>query len=472
MARAHIVIIGAGISGLTAAITIGEGVDKLIAAGKTIARPEITILEAADWIGGRARTDVLSSGVAVDVGPHWFHGGAKNPFYKWANDRRYDLGPISIDTATRRFNVSADGAVKPEQREWAMERLYEMYAIWKAQHPDEDISLRQLAEMSKSRVIVAVAEERANNWMAVDSAEKVSSDEFWGDDAGSGGMQLQDGIEKLITAMTSEAQYYKADIQLPPRGAGGQEEPERRFEIVTDKETVEADYVLSTISVGALKSNGVQFDKNVHSQLDPVLAGMTAARMTKIFVPLRPEFFTERNIAPDTFVTLYEQRHAWLLHLRTDGKPLVTIFASGAMSDLVEKSHYVDIENQMLDLLDRVVEPDLSGARDNLEGRIHITDWTTNPYFLCAYSAMLPGVKRRNPLVIGNMVFAGEAFVQSLKKSPSQMTGAWESGRIAGQKILRKLASSSPPHPSAARTGEGEVDSVAASLLHETSSPP
>ena len=97
----------------------------------------------------------------------------------------------------------------------------------------------------------------------------------------------------------------------------------------------------------------------------------------------------------------------------------------------------------MLDLLDRVGEPDLSDARSNLEGRIHITDWTTNPYFLGAYSAMLPGVKRRNPLVIGNMVFAGEAFVQSLKKSPSQMTGAWESGRIAGQKILRKLA---PPN--------------------------
>jgi len=64
--------------------------------------------------------------------------------------------------------------------------------------------------MSKSRVIVAVAEERANNWMAVDSAAKVSSDEFWGDDAGSGGMQLQDGIEKLIAAMMNEARYYKA----------------------------------------------------------------------------------------------------------------------------------------------------------------------------------------------------------------------------------------------------------------------
>jgi monoamine oxidase len=436
--RPHIVIIGAGISGLSAAITIGEGVEGLIAAGKIEARPDLTILDAADWIGGRARTDVLSTGVAVDAGPHWFHGGAKNPFYKWAVERRYDLGPTSVDTATRRFNVSADGAIKPEQREWAMNRLYEIYSIWKAQHPDEDISLRQLAEASTSRVIVAVAEERAANWMAVDSAEKVSSDEFWGDDAGSGGMQLEDGIERLVTAMTNEAQYYKADIQNR-RVVQAVRKAKGRFRVVTDKDTVEADYVISTLSVGALKANGVQFDKGVHSQLDPILAGMTAARMTKIFVPLRPEFFDERGIAPDTFVNIYDQRHAWLMHLRTDGKPLVTIFASAAMSDLVERSNYADIEEQMLHLLDGVEDPNLNGARDDLEGRIHITDWTTNPCFLGAYSAMLPGVKRRNPLVVGNLVFAGEAFVQNLKKSPSQMTGAWESGRIAGKKILTKL---------------------------------
>jgi len=40
-----------------------------------------------------------------------------------------------------------EGAVAPEQREWAMNRLYEMYAIWKAQHRDEDVSLRELADM-------------------------------------------------------------------------------------------------------------------------------------------------------------------------------------------------------------------------------------------------------------------------------------------------------------------------------------
>ena len=216
-------------------------------------------------------------------------------------------------------------------------------------------------------------------------------------------------------------------------------EPREGYWLGAEGHKQEADYVIITLSVGALKSAGIQFDRGVRSQLDPILAGMTAARMTKIFVPLRPEFFDQRNIAPDTFVTIYDRRHAWLMHLRTDGKPLVTIFASAAMSELVERSHYADIEEQMLDLLERVDQPNLSGVRYNLEGRIHITDWTTNAYFLGAYSAMLPGVKRRNPLVVGNLIFAGEAFVQNLKKSPSQMTGAWESGRIAGKKILTKL---------------------------------
>src|SRR5262249_43812079 len=177
--RAHIVIIGAGISGLTAAITIGEGVDKLIAAGETIARPEMTLLDAADWIGGRARPDELASWVWVGGGGHRFPSRAWKPLFKMARPPPSHLWPTGSDTATRRFNVSVEGAVAPEQREWAMNRLYEMYAIWKAQHRDEDVSLRQLADMSKSRVIVAVAEERANNWMAVDSAAKVSSDEFW-----------------------------------------------------------------------------------------------------------------------------------------------------------------------------------------------------------------------------------------------------------------------------------------------------
>jgi glycine/D-amino acid oxidase-like deaminating enzyme len=110
--RAHIVIIGAGISGLTAAITIGEGVDKLIAAGETIARPEMTLLDAADWIGGaRALMSCLRC-----------VGGCRSALVPWRRQEpvlqmglRSALrsGAVGIDTAARRFNVSVEGAVAP-----------------------------------------------------------------------------------------------------------------------------------------------------------------------------------------------------------------------------------------------------------------------------------------------------------------------------------------------------------------------
>jgi predicted NAD/FAD-dependent oxidoreductase len=435
--RPKIVIVGAGICGLTTAITVGEGVNAV--PDKYRIRPETLFLDAGARAGGRAQTHILSNGLEVDVGPHWFHGGTKNPFFRWAMER-YRLGRLSIDHAKRRVVVSADGGMSAERREWANIRLFQLYSEWKARHPDRDISLASLAALANAPDIKRLAEERARNWMAVDNAQQVSSDEYFGDDAGSGGVQLEGGIAHLIDRMVEDAQYYQAQIKLDTivtdvasRSGGG-------FVVTDSKGRVyEADGLVVTASVGALKGGIINFDDKVNKKLNPVLAGMTAARMTKVFVPLREDYFESMGIAPDTFVTIYDRRHAWLCHMATDGKPVVTIFACGDMSELVESGHRRDIEDQMLNLLETHV-PQLAGCSAHVDGRIHMTGWTTNAYFRGAYSAMLPGHKRINPLHCGP-IFAGEAFVKNLKKSPSQMTGAWESARITGKALLKKLGS-------------------------------
>lgn len=436
--RPHIIIVGAGIAGLTAAIHIGEGADALVKSGKMAARPDITLLEADAIAGGRARTKILSNGFVVDAGPHWFHGGESNALYQWATDNRhYSLGDISLDTAKRRVNVSSAQGMSPDQREWGLTRLFEMYSVWQSQHPGEDIALGQLARMTGSPIITKIADERANNWMAVEDADHVSAQEYWGDDAGSGGMQLADGMERLVGAMVEDAEYYQAHIHTRTGVRGIFERADKRLKIVTNKYNYDADHVIVTPSVGVLKSGEIAFDPSVQSQLMPELDGMTAAKMTKIFIPLRPEFFAERGIAPDTFLTFYDDRHSWLFHLHTDGKPTVTAFASGAMSEVMERMKPAAMQREILHVMDRIEL--LKDADDYLAGRIMRTNWSTDADFLCAYSAMLPGHKRRNPLVVGNLIFAGEAWVGDLKQGPTTMAGAFASGRIAAKKTLRKL---------------------------------
>src|SRR3569833_841364 len=61
-------IIGAGAAGLAAAAEVQR-------AGRSY-----RLIEAAPFIGGRARTDRATFGVPVDLGCHWLHSPAQNPF--------------------------------------------------------------------------------------------------------------------------------------------------------------------------------------------------------------------------------------------------------------------------------------------------------------------------------------------------------------------------------------------------------
>lgn len=69
--RADVVVVGAGVAGLTAA-------RDLTAAGRTV-----IVLEASSHVGGRVRTD-RSLGIAFDLGASWIHGVDGNPITELA----------------------------------------------------------------------------------------------------------------------------------------------------------------------------------------------------------------------------------------------------------------------------------------------------------------------------------------------------------------------------------------------------
>lgn len=73
------VVIGAGAAGLGAARTLMEN------------GLEVATIEAADRIGGRAHTDTATFGAPWDIGAHWLHIGARNPFVAYGRAHGFDV---------------------------------------------------------------------------------------------------------------------------------------------------------------------------------------------------------------------------------------------------------------------------------------------------------------------------------------------------------------------------------------------
>ncbi len=104
----HVVIIGAGISGLAAAQQLTEQGRK------------VTVLEARDRIGGRIWTD-RSLGAAVDLGASWIHGTEGNPLMDLCDQAEIKR----VETIENFVFRGKDGREIPEKEapKWLLEEV-------------------------------------------------------------------------------------------------------------------------------------------------------------------------------------------------------------------------------------------------------------------------------------------------------------------------------------------------------------
>jgi monoamine oxidase len=83
---AHIIVIGAGISGLVAG-------QRLIAQGK-----RVTIFESTEYLGGRARVEQRPDGSKFHAGAAWIHGTDGNPIATLATENNVTFAPWPSST--------------------------------------------------------------------------------------------------------------------------------------------------------------------------------------------------------------------------------------------------------------------------------------------------------------------------------------------------------------------------------------
>lgn len=416
-----IAIVGAGITGLTAAIQAAERSNK-----------KILLLEGAERAGGRVKSLKLDNGTKTSAGAHWFHGGDDNPFFQWVKGRYKNLHKgMALEEVKDRITVWGNKADPEGSLRKAFNVLEGQYEKFARKHPGRDISLHDLAKKVGDKDARKAAEFMAREWMARDSSHDISCYEYFNDPLGPGGWQLNDGGDPLIDKLVADATSRGVEIRYSQKVMRAERVDGRAHLVLNSGERIMADNALITASPEVLRNRGISLGKRVQKAIDEKIEGIAMGNLAKIIVPLKEEIVQDSDIPDDARV--YMIKNYTFIHAFSGGKPHATIFMGGSPSHAIENWN----EGELTDMVNKRFSQ-VEGFENLLShkaGSVVTTDWHGNELIQGSYSVCAPGYKRPNPFFLGPIHFAGEWTVEDPKESPGQMVGAFYSGRRAAEQL-------------------------------------
>lgn len=433
---ADVIIIGAGITGLTTALKLLDRADQ-----QGLPRPQITILEGDDRPGGRVKSLQHSNGHFVDSGAHWFHDGPDNPFYKWYCDR-YGALEVNNDSLEHRTIIAADGVHDMEYRKGIEAALYAKFQELKESEPDKIVTLDELVRVTDFPGVADFAEYITRNWFALESPKQVSCDDLYGDTAGPapGGLQVRTGMETIIGKMVDELKAKGVVIKTGEPIASVNQTADGATVTATDGHIYDAAEVISTVSVGVLQRGLIQVTPEPSQEVTEYVDSIIMGKMTKVIVPMTEEFFEKNNIPPNSHFYVMGTKPPVFCHTRPDSAPFIDILVGGREAEALEKQPPEVISAFIDDIFGKVDA--FRGYESNIAGQPLVTGWASNPLYFGAYSSCSPGAKRQGPIRDGRITYAGEAFAPTDETGVDQsctMAGAWYSGQLCGDQVFEKL---------------------------------
>ena len=233
------VVVGTGAAGISAAHTLtGLGFS-------------VTVVEAADRIGGRAWTDTTTFGVPYDVGAHWLHYDSHNFYNEYGKKNGFDIYPDPLE-----FNVYDQGRKLENGLETIEERLDEYYSdIHKATDASLDISVQQ-AISHRTGELHQIAEFVLGPWtigkevseLSVRDVASLVEDADWFCKQGFGSLVSHYGSRLPISLNTKaiEINWSKYGVKVK-----------------TSHGDIQAKAVILTVSTGVLASGDLKFSPDL-----------------------------------------------------------------------------------------------------------------------------------------------------------------------------------------------------------------
>ena len=338
-----ILVIGAGIAGVTAA-------QELTKAGH-----EVTLLEASDRVGGRIKT-VQPTGwpLPIELGASWVHDTS-------ASELAAELADLGVATSPFDYEQSAlgtngepvdniDQEVEPAQE------TVELATAW-ANDQDTDLSLAQAIVQSGAaeetevspQVLAAVLNgEIATEYGA--SAEELSA--WWGQDEGSDGDDLlvTGGYGQLVTSpakdLTVKLNHNVSSVRWNESGvtathndsiAASQADGTATSTATStagSTENTTADRVVVTVPLGVLKAASIDFDPPLPTAKQAAITAIGMGVLDKFWFRFDEQFWSNETlmwtqISPNPASAAEQPFTEWFNMAPLTGEPVLLALLGG-----------------------------------------------------------------------------------------------------------------------------------------------
>jgi monoamine oxidase len=432
--RAHVVVIGAGAAGLSAARSLHE------------AGARVTVLEARDRIGGRILTlHDASTGLPVELGAEFVHGRADElrPWLREALARTVDIGGTrwhSRRGSPRRVHDFW------EQLDTVMRRL--------PSRRERDVSFAEfLAARPGGRTLAAerrLAEQYVRGFHAADprriGAHALADGGSPGNDARERALErVVEGYDRVLgpaaLALGTRIRLSSVVTAIEWRRHGV------RVRYVSPRRRVQAPLAaraaVVTVPLGVLQATppdvgAIRFDPPIARS--EALSGLAMGDVVRVVFLFRDRFWA-RELECLSFLHTSDGTFSTWWTAYPDTTPLLVAWCGGPAARALSGFATGAVAARALGALSRAVKVPLHRlARDVT--RVWMHDWMDDPFARGAYSYQLVGgadaPRDLARPIAGTLFFAGEAT--DAEGSTGTVHGAIASGRRAARQVLRALA--------------------------------
>jgi monoamine oxidase len=427
--KTSIIVIGAGVAGISAASSLREKGYKVI------------VLEGRKRIGGRVWTDRTWKDNSLDMGASWIHGTKGNPITELVQK-------FNIPTAKTNYDSSQlydqNGKPVSDALEEKIEKRFETilekvkrYRLQLDKSEGKDVSLqnafdREIAKLNLSPIELQQLNYSINAVIEHDYAADASDLSLlsWDEDErfGGGDVLFPNGYDQIVNNLAQGL-----DIRLN-QAVKKIEYNNQGVKVTTNNGAIfNADKVIITLPLGVLKKGTVQFSPPLPENKQAAIKVLGMGILNKVYLRF-PKVFWEKEPHLLGYISPNQGEWAEILNIyKYTGQPILLAFNAGDYAWKLEKLSDKQIVDEAIKVLRKIYGNNIPNPEASL-----ITRWGQDPFSFGSYSHINVGASSEDYKTLAapvnnKLFFAGEA---TSHQHPGTVHGAFLSGQREANRII------------------------------------